>query len=490
MKKIKEKKKFQLPTAFTILFFIITFFVILSWILKWSGVSYEVNKESYNVQALGILDIFYSIIQGFLSKAEIIIFILVLGGFINVVLETKALEAFTQSVSKKLGNKAIWLIPILMLFFSFCGSTYGMAEESLGFYLIIIPLILSSGYDKFTGLLIVLFGAGAGVISSTVNPFVIAAATDATGGKISSGEGMAWRWISWIFITLFAILYVMWYAIRTKKNPNKSVTFSTLQEDKVFFLGESVEEIKFNKRRIATLIVFLITFIIMVLYLVAWDSILGGNKFESAGKWMNKNIPYLTALIPGFGMGYLPEVALFFFVSSLIIGAINWKGEKNYVEQIIVGTKDMLGVCLVIATAAGVGVVMKKSGIEILFVNGLSSVMKNMNKTLFILISFILFLPLSFLIPSTSGFAAAIFPIWGPLAITIGAGSGSVLAFSFASGVINLFTPTSGVVMGALGIAKIDYASFLKEVWKFILAITLICCLLLIIGSFMSSNIF
>lgn len=517
----QEKKKFKMPTAFTILFFIIVFMVLLSWILYWSGVSYESTRwieeywylddetslwvhvaghyENYvgNIKAMGILDTFLGILQGFVNRAEIIIFILVLGAFIYIVLETKSLEAFTQSISKKLGNKSIALIPILMLFFSFGGTTYGMAEETLGFYLILIPLILSMGYDKLTGLMVVLVGAGAGVLASTINPFVVAVASDAAGtdsagnALIGSGDGMAWRWISWVIITAIAITFVTIYATRVKKNPQKSYTFATLEGDKTFFLGEKVEEIPFNKKRVATLVIFLLTFVIMVIYLIPWDLITTGSwdgPLGQAGEWVNINIPYLTALIPGFGQGYLLEVSVFFFVSSLIVAIIWWNGEENYVNSLVNGAKDMLSVCLVIATAAGVGIIMSEAGIQTLLISSLSEAVDGMHTTWFILLSFIIFLPLSFLIPSTSGFAAAIFPIWGPIAVAAGAGSGSILAFSFASGILNLFTPTSGIVMGALGLAKMDYGTFMKGMWKPILILTTTAIVLLVVGSFMPSS--
>ncbi|AHB36074.1 YfcC family protein [Spiroplasma apis] len=487
----KRKRKFRMPTAFTILFFIILFIVVLSWILGGAGLSYDKVLENGDVEktklvAVGVLDVFYSVMKGFVNKAEVIIFILALGGFILVLMESKALDAFTQSLAKKFSKNSIWLIPILMTFFSFCGSTYGMAEESLGFYMILIPLMLSTGFDKFTGLMIVLFGAGTGVLASTVNPFVIALAESS--GNLKSGDGMAFRWISWIVFTAVGVGYVMWYASRVKKNPQKSVTFSTYEGDKVFFLGEKQEEVPFNWKRILSLVVFAITFILMVLYLVGWDSLIKGADAKGAGDWMNKHIPWLTALIPGFGSGYLVEVATFFLIAALFIGFLNWRGEKDFVERYIDGTKDLLGVCLIIATAAGVGVILEATQMNGFIIKTLSDGMGGMNKSGFVIVSFLIFLPLSFLIPSTSGFAAAIFPIWGPLATSVGAGSGSILAFSFASGVLNLFTPTSGVVMGSLGIARIDYGKFIKGSWIYIALTAGLSIIMLGLGSLLPAG--
>ncbi|AHI53922.1 arginine/ornithine antiporter [Spiroplasma sabaudiense Ar-1343] len=507
-----KKFKFKMPTSFTILFFILLVVVIFTWIGSLSGWTYDLRRPiawesdgsgnpipnewetiTQNVKGTGLFDIFLAMTKGFVDKAEIIIFIICLGGFLNIVMRTKALEAFTQSITRKLGKNAIWVIPVLVTFFSFCGSTYGMAEETLGFYMIVIPLMIAAGFDSFTALMIVLFGAGTGVVASTVNPFLIGLAVDTSGvDQLTTSTGMAFRWISWIIFTLFTIGFIMWYANRVKKNPQKSVVFETAEKDKIFFLGESVEQVKFTKKRIGSLVVFLITFLIMILYLVGWDSIIGGTGAADAGEWFNKNVFFLSGLIPGFGEGGLAEVACFFIISSLIIALIDWKGEEDYVDGFIVGSKDMLGVCLVIAVAAGLSFIMSTSGLQTLIISGISSGLGGLNQISFVLISFLIFLPLSFLIPSTSGFATAIFPLWGPVAggIGLGAASGSITAFSFASGTLNLFTPTSGVVMGALGIAKIEYSKLFKGAWIYILGTVLISIVLLSVGSLLPSPIF
>jgi uncharacterized ion transporter superfamily protein YfcC len=490
----KSRKRFKMPTAFTILFFIIAFIILVSWILKWSNVSTTILGEDTKIKALGIVDIFYSIVQGFLSKVDVIIFILCLGGFVLITLNSKALEAMTQSLAKKMKTKSIWLIPILMTFFSFCGSTFGMAEESLGFYMMLIPFMIVVGYDKLVGVMIVLFGAGVGCLASTVNPFVVSLAVSSAGENIvSTSDGMAFRWISWVILTAISICIVMWYANRIRKNPQKSYVFDTMEGDKVFFLGEKQEEYRFTGRRIATLVVFLGTFVVMVVYMVAWDEILSTDAMEKAGNWMNENVPYITGSIPGFGMGGLTEVAPFFLISGLIIAAINWQGEAKYIDDTINGARDLLGVCLVIAVAGGIGFVLDETHIKDLIVNGLVDSVGSMPKTAFVIVSFILFLPLSFVIPSTSGFAAAIFPMWGPTAYaaagTAGV-SGSIASFSFASGTLNLFTPTSGVVMGGLGIAHLEWGKFMKVAWPFFLIMAGMSIVLLGLGSLLPSPIF
>ncbi|WP_027063430.1 YfcC family protein [Mesoplasma seiffertii] len=513
-------------SAFTILLLIIAVLVLLSWILKWSGVTTEIDKivewdpttgkpvpgktekEIVGIGAAGIIDIFYAPIKGFLGKSDVIVFILILGAFIQIVVASKSLEGFSQGIIAKLKGREIFAIIPLMLFFSICGTAEGMAEESLGFYMICIPLMIAAGFDTFTGLMIVLVGAGAGVMASTVNPFVITIALNGLNSgitdsaqQLSAGDGLVWRFVTWIVITTAAIAYVMYYARKVKMNPSKSVTFSTSQGDREFFLSETTEKIDMNWRRKTTLAIFGITFLVMIMYLVNWDSITGTNFMERTGDWVNQNLPYLTSLIPGWGQGGLDVIAAFFLISSISLALVLNLGEQGFLKEFMTGTSDILSVCLVIATAAGVGVILQSTHMQELFVNALGKSVGGIQSEVGkILVLFILFLPLSFLIPSSSGFAAAIFPL---LVSTVSTGaigspefafqgaaaSGSVMAFSLANGILNLFTPTSGVVMGAVAISRVGYDRFLKGIWPVVLGAVVLSIVMLSIGGAIGGSI-
>lgn len=506
MSKTKTKKaktfKFKMFSAFTMLLAIILVLIIVSWILNGVGVTTQHknadgNLETVKVGAAGIIDLFWAPMKGFVQKAEIIVFILSIGAFINVLLVSKSLIGSAQWITNKLKGKELWAILPLMIFFSICGSVEGMAEESLGFYMITIPLMIAAGFDTFTGLMIVLLGAGVGVMGSTVNPFLITVAVNGineSGSTLSTGDGLVWRMVSWVLLTGVTIAFVMIYASRVKKNNSVSITFSTHKQDKEYFLKSANEVIVMDWRKKASIAVFFFTLVIMIIYLVGWDSILGGARFKNAGDWMNKNIPWLTAFIPGFGVGGLVDVAAFFLIASLVVGAFNWKGEDDFLRTYLAGTSDILSVCLIIATASGVGIILQGTYLQDLIVNGLSNAVKGLNKIVLLILLFILFLPLSFLIPSTSGFAAAIFPILGPVLMTMPdsnlIGSGSITAFSFASGILNLFTPTSGVVMGALAISRISYDKLLKGIWPLLVILTVMAIVLLVLGSLVGSPIF
>lgn len=505
MPKTNKKKhksfKFKMFSAFTILLLIILVIIIISWILNAIGITtqHDVDGGSIPVKigAAGIIDLFWAPMRGFIQKADIIIFILSIGAFINLLLVSKSLIGSAQWITRKLKGKELWAILPLMIFFSICGSVEGMAEESLGFYMVTIPLMIAAGFDTFTGLMIVLLGAGVGVIGSTVNPFAIAVAVDAikSGGyNISTGDGLIWRMVSWLILTASVIAFVMIYAAKVKQRNNYSITFSTAKNDKEYFLESSSEVIRMDWRKNTSLAVFGVTLLIMIFYLVGWDAILGGTRFQDAGDWMNIHIPWITGFIPGFGVGGLVDVASFFLVSSIIVGALNWKGESDFLQKYLSGASDILSVCLIIATASGVGIILQGTYMQDLMVNGLSNAVRGLNAMTLLIILFILFLPLSFLIPSSSGFASAIFPILGPVLMTMPnsdiTGSGAITAFSFANGILNLFTPTSGVVMGALAISRISYDKLIKGVWPLLIILPVLSLVLLLLGSLIGGTIF
>ncbi|WP_339022708.1 YfcC family protein [Spiroplasma endosymbiont of Crioceris asparagi] len=488
--KSKHKFHFKMLSAFSILMIIIAALVIISWFLKWSGVSTKVNNQNTNIEAMGIFDIFWAPIKGFIGKADILIFILILGSFITIVVSSKALEGFSQGITRKMKGKEIWAIIPLMTFFSICGTTEGMAEESLGFYLICIPLMIAAGFDKWVGFLIVMLGAGVGVLASTVNPFLIGVAINGIKDiKTSVGDGLVWRIVSWLVLTTISITFVIIYAYKIKRNPQKSCFFKTLEEDKKFFLSEKIEKIEMNGRRKTTIIIFFLVLTFMICYLVNWDAIFKTDIMERFGKNVIINFPYLTGKADGFGHGGLDIVAAMFLIGSIVLGIVNGLGEDKFIKEFLLGASDILSVCLIIATAAGVGFILTTSHMQELFVNGLANSVGNMGNSIVILmVLFIAFLPLSFLIPSTSGFATAVIPLLqgvmakDPNVLT----SGIITAFSFACGILNLFTPTSGVVMGAISIAKIDYGQYLKNMWKIILILTLASFALLLIGGAIS----
>ncbi|QHX36435.1 YfcC family protein [Spiroplasma sp. BIUS-1] len=496
--KVKRKFKFKIPTSFTILFAVLAMIMIASWIMHYAGVTYTKPPEKEEGQptpgvaitAIGIVDLFVSIFRGFEDKVEVIVFVLSIGAFIYIVMKSKSLDALTQKIAWKFKDKTIWAIPIIVVFLSFCGSAYGMAEEALGFHMIVIPLMLVAGFDVFTALITVLLGGGIGPMLATFDPFLIFTAANAA-NNAPPMDGLIFRLVAWVLVTSFTSGWIMFYARSVKKNPQLSYTFSTLEEDKKFFLKEQINEVPLTKKRIAISVIFLSMFLIMIAYLFPWDTLFGTNAMQNAGLWVNKYIPFLTGLVPGMGHGDMFVVAGFFLIGSLIVTILNWESEESFIEDLMVGAKDMLGVAFIISIAGAITFLLKETGMQSLMLDGIEkSNVNNMNPFLFIIMTFLLFIPMSFALPSTSGFSSAVFPVWGPLAeqITVGSTatnmvSGSITAFAYANGTANMISPASGIVVGAAQIGRTSYGTIIKGTWKFHLCLFFINISLLLIGT-------
>ncbi|ASP28447.1 arginine/ornithine antiporter [Spiroplasma corruscae] len=483
-KKIKKKFKFRLPTAFTILLIITLLVIIISWIPGTTSDWIDDDGTLHKGGPAGIFDLFIAPMHGFSNKVDVIIFILVLGGFLGIIIESKALDAGIGRLVKKMKGHEIWIIPIIMILFSIGGTVYGMGEETIALYPVIIPVLLAAGFDTITAILTILFGAGIGVVGSTLNPFVIQIAVDnAHIDGLGSSTGIIWRFISWFLLTSGGVAFVIWYATRVRKDPSKSPIFSNKNIlEKMFSISQDLPA--YTKKRKVIITIFSLTFIIMIFSLIAWSQF-GVSIFEKMTKSVSENAPYIARFYESIGNWYFLEISALFFIASIIIGFIDWKGEENLVNSFIRGSADILSVCIVIAFAAGIGFIMSETGMQHSLVNGLSKPLSGLGKTGFIILVFIFFLLISIVLPSTSGFATAVFPILGPVAngVTIGLTSGTITAFSFANGIINLISPTSAILMAALSISKVSYDKFIKASWPLITGLLFTSVLLLAIGT-------
>lgn len=492
----KKGKKFRLfpfkmPTAITILFLIIFLIILVSWI---PGTTEKVVDENGNVTGggpLGLLDLFNAPIQGFAANAEVIIFVLVIGGYLGIVMKSKALDAGIGRLVKRLNGKEIWIIPSIMIILSIGGTVEGMCEETIPYYLVIIPALLAAGFDVVTGVLVILLGAGVGVMFSTLNPFAIGTASAISG--VNTGDGIIWRLICWFLGTGGTIGFVTWYALKVKRHPEKSVVADLQADHHDEFL--STEELpEFTKKRKVILTLFGLTFFVMILCIIPWDALIYGSNnqgiFKDFDQWLKNHFPYLTGRIPAFGHWEIITLAFFFFFVSIIIAAIDWKGEANYIKDFVSGSSELLGVAVVIAVAAGIGWTLKESHMQDVVLRGLSSGIAGIPKVALIVVGFFMFVVLAFFIPSTSGLAIAAFPIISELVQPVGLQTGMITAFSMASGWINLFAPSAGIMMAGLAISKVPLTRFYKAIWPYALGSLAFCIAMLVIGSLLPGSIF
>lgn len=392
---------------------------------------------------------------------DVALFVLIIGGFLGVVTKTGALDAGVGAMVHKLKGKEIYLIPVLMFVFSIGGTTYGMAEETLAFYALITATMMAAGFDPIVGAATILLGAGSGVLGSTINPFAIgaaASAANAAGVEINQGITIAIGVVLWLVITAIAIAYVMRYAVKVKKNKEASL----LTKAELAVAAEAFEENKdvtpaLTGKRKAVLVVFALSFVVMILGVIPW------------GEFNISIFDNTTSFLTGSSLGtwWFPELAIWFFLMAVVIGLIGRLSEKDIVSSFINGCADMVGVALVIGISRGVSFLMANTGLDLLILDKAATMLNGVSGILFYNLAYVIYIALSFLIPSTSGLASVSMPIFAPLAAKIGMSPEVVIAaFSAGSGIVNYITPTSGVVMGGLAISKVEYSTWLKFVGK------------------------
>lgn len=480
----KTRKKFKMPNSFTILFLITIVIAILTWIIP-AG-TYDLTEEgnfianTYHTveqNPQGIWDVLSAPFIGMTGNEltggaiEISLFILTIGGFLNVVTITGAIDAGISSVIKKNKNNMTRLIWLLMAIFALGGSTYGMAEETIPFYALLIPLMIAAGFDSIVGVAVVLVGSGLGVLASTVNPFATGIASSMAG--IGIGDGIFPRLVFLVVMYVIGAWYVTRYANKVKEDPKNSYIYDKLEEQKEQFkVKENLETMTSKQKVVLTL--FFLTFIIMILGLIPWS---GLNENWTFFESMH-NMIYSTflgnifgqSLIP-LGEWYLVEITVLFFLMSIVIAIVYGLGEENYVAAFIDGAKDLIGVALVVAVARGIQVVMNDGQITATVLHWGEDILTGLSSGVFAVITYLFYIPMSFLIPSTSGLAAATMGILAPLGSFAGVAEHLVItAYQAASGIVNILTPTSGVVMGALAIANVDLTTW----WKFMAKLTVI----------------
>lgn len=425
-------------------------------------------------QRQGIWNVIQAPVDGFIAAIEIIVFVFAIGGFINIIIESGAMDAGIYALLNKFRGKEIILIPILMVLFGIGGTTFGMAEETIVFYAILIPVLFRAGFDNAVGMMTICLGAGVGTLCSTVNPFAIGVASTAVG--LSPGDGIVSRIILFLILISVTIAYVMWYAKRVKKDPTKSICYDRYEELKQDFSShEDTNQMKkMTGAHKAILVVFATTFIAMVLSVIPWENAFNVSLFASlADNINNLSIPIIGGDkgILAFGNWYFVEMSALFLLGSFIAGCIA-KGsgliKENLLNTFIAGSKDMLSVAFIIGLARGIQIILESSGMAPTILYYGSQLLSGLPEGIFSILTYLFYIPLSFLIPSTSGLATATMPIVGDLAYNVfGSTNGQVqaiTAYSAASGIVNLITPTSGVVMGALAMAKMDYGKWVKVI--------------------------
>ena len=471
-----KKKNKTMLSAFSIILILIFGLGILSHLLPNAQfVGEEIVNGSGTVGAT-LADILMAPILGFESAVDVAIFVMVLGGFLAVINRTGALETGIKVLVQKLKGKELVLIPILMFIFSIGGTTYGMLEETVGFYVLLAATMMAAGMDPLVGSAVILLGAGSGVLGSTINPFATGAAISALPEAIAVNQGLIILIATFLWLTTLgiSIAFVMNYAKKVKAD--KGSTFLSLREQKAAekkfgAYAEKMEKpAELTNKQSITLVLFLLTFLVMIVGFIPWGEF-NITFFDKFTGWLTGS---------SLGNWWFYEAALWFLVMSIIIGIINGLGEKGIVDAFIDGADDMVGVILIVAVARGASVLMTVTHLDNYIIYNAAEFLAKLPEVVFIPLNYILHIILSVLVPSSSGLASLSTPIVGPLAAQLGYSTEvSVMTMVSANGLVNLITPTCGAIMGGLALAKVEYSTWFKWALKVVITIALINILVL-----------
>lgn len=456
----------RIPHTFTIVFSLIVLAAMLTWVVPAGeflrhtvdGREVVVSDSFHFVdRAPQTWQIFSALFNGFVDKADIIIFILVVGGAFWIVNNSRAIDvgvmAFLRHVNRlsrykiigKLGVDNI-IIAMVMLLFSLFGAIFGMSEETLAFVVVFVPLAITMGYDSIVGVCMCYVAAHVGFAGAMLNPFTIGIAQGIAGIPLFSG--LEYRVVCWLILTVLGIAFVLWYAHRVKRNPERSPVYQL--DDYWRNRSNSIEQQRLSTRQGLVLVLFFLTIVALVVGVLVWG-------------W------------------YITEISALFLAMGILAGILDRQSADDIAKLFLAGCKDILSAALVVGLASGIIVILKDGRVIDTLLYGLTRSLAQTGEVTSLGVMYIFQTLLNLVMPSGSAKAALTMPIMAQFADLIHVSrQTTVLAFQFGDGFTNMLTPTSGVLIGVLGIARIPYGTWLRWVWKFILALIVIGFILML----------
>lgn len=460
----KEKKfKLHMPHVLTLIFFLIIVVAVLTWILPSGEFERTIMETSTGERSVavdgtyhttekiledgtdlrqGISQILMAPGRGIQLAIEVLAFVFIIGGVFQIMAKTNALNMGIQKIVKKLGKKEILIIPILMLLFGLGGSTFGMSDELVPFYLLIMPVMFAMGYDSMTTFMTVCLSATVGYAASTINPFSVLVAQGIAG--IQGNPQLVFRMIQWVIMMAVIIAFVTWRAMKIKKDPEKSITY----QDDIAKKKEMASEIDFDQditfRQKLVLATFVIGMVVVVVGLV---------KFG----W------------------YMNELSMCFFGMGILMGIFGGLNEKGIAEEFITGVKDIAFAAMVIGFCSGIMVIAQDGMIIDTILNALSNMIANSNNAMFVGVMYVVQTILTLLVPSSSGLAALSMPVMAPLCDLHGVNpEAAVTVLQYANQLTNLMSPVAGTTVAGLAICRISFGQWWKTIWKVFLIMTVL----------------
>ncbi len=420
----------------------------------WKPVGVPGTYHQLEPRPQGFWAFIQSPLRGIMEAIDVILFVLIIGGFIGVVNYSGAFDAGVTWLAQRLKGRESLLIIIITSLIALGGTTFGLAEETIAFYPILMPVFLAAGYDAMVALGAIYVGSSIGTMCSTVNPFSAIIASDAAG--LTWTTGLNGRIVMLLAGLIICLWYIIRYAERVRKDPTKSIIYHQKEQiENMFLHTKPFEEApKFTWQIRLILIVFLLSFALMIY---------GVSNLD----W------------------WFLEMTTVFFVSSVLIGIIAWIKETTFVDQFIKGANDLLSVALIIGLARGITVLMDDGLISDTLLYYMSNTVEGMSKGVFINALLFLYGGLSFFIPSSSGMAVLTMPIMAPLGDVVNIGREFIVnAYQYGMGLMAFITPT-GLILASLTMVKVGYDKWLRWVMPLLIILTIFTMLVLTVSVYL-----
>ncbi len=524
----------KIPHTFTIVFALIVIAAVCTWFIP-AG---EFVRETINIQnadgsttAREVVQngsfhfvksqpqtwqIFSALFNGFVDKADIIIFILMVGGAFWILNNSHAIDvgvmAFLRKVLKlnkytffqRIGVENI-IISLIMTLFSLFGAIFGMSEETIAFVIIFVPLAISMGYDSIVGVSMCYLAAHVGFAGAMLNPFTIGIAQGIADLPIFSGLG--YRLFCWAVLTTIGIAFVLWYANRIKRCPQKSPMYKLDDYWRQRAQEQNISAVEYHSPTVAWVLYGILSIVMVVcsVFMPTTSVTVGGGKadlvilpilaggFIISGYFMLRKsvhffildillftICFLVVGVLGYGW-YVMEISALFLAMGICSGIADGQGADNIAKLFLAGCKDILSAALVVGLASGIIFILRDGKVIDTILYGLTCSLAETGEVTSLGVMYLFQTLLNLIMPSGSAKAALTMPIMSQFADLINISrQTTVLAFQFGDGFTNMITPTSGVLIACIGAAKIPYATWVKWVWKFILALIVIGFLLIL----------
>ena len=445
-------RKFKVPNTYVIIAAIIVVCAVLTWFIP-GGQYVKADDGTLTYEQVDSVpqtwQVLSAIYHGFIKQAGIIVFILVVGGAFWLLNATGAVEAGIRRFIVRIGNRDVLVLVALTVLFSLAGAVFGMSEETIPFVGIVVPLVVSMGYDAFMGMLVVYVASNVGFSSAFLNPFTVGIAQGMADLPLFSGMG--YRIFCWAFLTVLMAAFVCLYARRTKKT--SPLGPSVIPSGSSVIPSEAKESIPpLTRRQSWILVVLLLTVIALIVGVTAWG-------------W------------------YMPEITGLFLGMGILCGIIAGFSANKIADELIAGARDILSAALVVGFASGIIVILQDGKVVDSILHSMQEGLHGSSEAASLSAMYGIQALINFVIPSATAKAAITIPIMAPFADMVGVSrQAMVLAFQFGDGFTNMVTPTSGVLVAALAMARIPYAKWVKWVWKGV-AVLLVLGLLLLLAT-------